>query len=156
MAFIYQDAKGNITARIVSSISESKDHYQGHCQTANALRTFRKDRILEVIDDMNIINERLEYFISISPPPKASQKDENPFDICFTGFKKEVKEELKKLAIDAGLLIRSSVTKELDFLCYGYNAGPKKLEKARYQGVLILSENQFRVALKTGEIPEEP
>ena len=37
----------------------------------------------------------------------------------------------------------SSVTKKLDFLCGGENAGPKKIEKAESQGVQFLNEEQF-------------
>ncbi|WP_373506494.1 hypothetical protein [Thiocapsa sp.] len=74
--------------------------------------------------------------------------------MCFTGFKAQDKTELKRLAEDWGMVVRSVVASNLDFLCYGYNAGPMKMERARQQGVTILSEYQFRVMLETGEVPE--
>lgn len=32
---------------------------------------------------------------------------------------------------------------------------PKKIEKARHQGVVTLSEDQFLALIETGEIPEK-
>ena len=53
------------------------------------------------------------------------------------------------------MTVRSSVTKQLNFICIGKNAGPKKMEAARKQGVVVLNENQFRVMVETGELPED-
>lgn len=157
--FIYQDARGNVTAREVENVSESGEYLQGICLTANALRTFRIDRILEYVNSSDI-DLRLEFHITNCPPPKpkgaSSRKTNtngNP-EICFTGFKKTDKEELVKLAEESGMFIRASVTAHLDFLCCGYNAGPKKIEKTRHQGVVALNENQLKEMLETGEIPE--
>ncbi|WP_330178417.1 S24 family peptidase [Candidatus Vondammii sp. HM_W22] len=63
--FIYQNARGNITARSVNNVSESDDYIQGICTQANALRTFRKDRILEdfAADRSDtVIQEKLVYY----------------------------------------------------------------------------------------------
>ena len=75
-------------------------------------------------------------------------------EVHFTGFKKPDKNVLIELAETAGMFIRSSVTKKLQYLCCGYNASPKKIEDSRHKGVVVLSESQFRVMLETGEIPE--
>ena len=53
-----------------------------------------------------------------------------------------------------GIVVRSTVKNNLNFLCCGYNAGPKKIEKARAQNVIALDEEQFVRLLETGEIPE--
>ncbi|HHF2898717.1 hypothetical protein [Vibrio alginolyticus] len=53
------------------------------------------------------------------------------------------------------MMVRQSVTRHLDILCYDYNAGPKKLEEALSQGVMILNRRQFENLLETGEVPEE-
>mgnify|MGYP003385443300 CR=1 FL=1 len=157
--FIYQDARGNVTAREVESISESGDYLQGICLKANSLRTFRIDRILEYVNPSNF-EQRLAFHITNYPPPKPKSTSTrktnttgNP-EICFTGFKKEDKEVLTKLAEKSGMFIRSSVTEYLDFLCCGYNAGPKKIDKARHQGAVALNESQLKEMLETGEIPE--
>jgi predicted DNA-binding transcriptional regulator YafY len=59
--FIYQNATGNITARKISNISETDTyiHIQGVCHNLNELRTFRKDRILEVLGDEAELKQRL-------------------------------------------------------------------------------------------------
>ncbi len=154
ITFIYQDSRGNITARSVSDISETDRYLQGLCNKANELRTFRKDRILEIIKNPIDAESRLGYYISINPPPKEPPKSHHLLDVCFTGFKSEDKNRLKKLAENVGLIIRSSVTRSLNFLCCGYNAGPKKIEKARKQNVIVINEEQFMQFVGNGEIPE--
>lgn len=158
--FIYQDARGNVTAREVENTSESGEYLQGICSRANSLRTFRLDRILEYVNSSNI-EERLAFHLEHCPPPRPkgiSTKRNNAKgkpEICFTGFKSEDKKLLEELAEQSGMFIRTSVTASLDFLCCGYNAGPKKIEKARHQRVVALNESQFKELLETGEIPEE-
>ena len=152
LSFIYQDARGRITARVISDISETGEYIQGHCHAADELRTFRKDRILERLDRNDNVDERLHYHTSVNPPPKAQPKSHDLLDVCFTGFKSDDKKRLIELAESKGFIVRSSVTQKLNFLCCGYNAGPKKIEKARNQGVIALNENQFTHLLETGEI----
>ena len=158
--FIYRDARGNITERQILNVSQSEVYIQGICSVERALRTFRKDRVLEEFSNISDMAGRLQYHIEKNPPPNAVNPNNrsNPLgnpEICFTGFKKEDKEALTKLAKSSGMFIRSSVTKKLDFLCCGYNAGPAKIEKSRHQGVVALSETQFKTLLETGEIPED-
>lgn len=160
--FIYQDAKGNVTSREVVNISDTDEYIQGICLKSNALRTFRKDRILENITDISSMDEKLKYHQANAPRPKnsscyssRSRNTTGKPEVCFTGFKKAEKDKLVEVAKLSEMFIRSSVTKNLDFLCCGYNAGPKKIEKARHQGVIALSEKQFRTMLETGEVPEE-
>ncbi len=72
--------------------------------------------------------------------------------VCFTGFSTADKEDLINLAKEANLEVVGSVTRNLAFLCAGENAGPKKLQKAKEQGVYILSKDQFVHLIETGEI----
>jgi NAD-dependent DNA ligase len=154
--FIYMDARGNVTSREITDYSESVEYLQGYCTSANALRTFRKDRILEEVTNPSILLERMQYHIKNYPPPKpASQPRPKGIEVCFTGFKKSEKEELTSLSESKKLFVKSSVTKNLVFLCYGYNAGPAKLHKACQQGVIILDKDQFSHLLETGEIPTD-
>ena len=159
--FIYCDARGVVSYWEVMNISETDKYIQGFCKNDNGFRTFRKDRVLEDIDNSTDHEQRLNYHIEHSPPPKETRaynrranKSEKP-EICFTGFKKIDKERLSKNAELAGMFLRDSVTKNLEFLCCGDNAGPKKIEKSRHQGAIILNENQFNEMLETGEIPEQ-
>ncbi|WP_286133320.1 hypothetical protein [Tatumella sp. OPLPL6] len=47
------------------------------------------------------------------------------------------------------------MTKQLQVLCCGYNAGPTKVMTARIQGVLVMDIDQFNALIETGEIPSE-
>lgn len=152
--FIYRDAKGNITVRTVRDISETEDYLQGICLRSGDLRTFRKDRIIEEFPDKFSAETRLPHHISTNPPPKPPPRSHHLIDICFTGFKNNDKEKLTNLAQGAGMIVRDFVTKSLNFLFGGYNAGPAKIEKARKQGVVFLNESQFIQLLETGEMPE--
>ncbi|RLM12848.1 BRCT domain-containing protein [Gibbsiella quercinecans] len=63
--------------------------------------------------------------------------------ICFTGFEKNKKNELTSIAGSHNYFVKSAVTKDLDYLCCGENAGPSKISKARQNGTILLSENEF-------------
>ncbi|QBG47683.1 hypothetical protein EGM51_09860 [Verrucomicrobia bacterium S94] len=162
LSFIYRDAKGIITFREVFDISESDVYLQAMCLKARALRTFRKDRILETIKDSSGVEEKLEFYKSKFPKPEESathsksrsNRDHKP-EICFTGFKKNEKQQLIELAESSSFFVRTAVTANLHYLCCGSTAGPKKIEKARAQGVIALSKNQFESLVEFGEIPEE-
>ena len=162
IAFIYKDAQGKISYRSINNISKTIDYIQGVCYQENGLRTFRKDRVLEYLNENSDINERLQYHINSNPPPiekdrsliKNYHNPQGKLEICFTGFKQSDKEKLIALAEKNNFFIRPTVTKNLHFLCCGYNAGPSKIEKSRHQGVMILSEAQFMILVDTGEISE--
>ena len=53
------------------------------------------------------------------------------------------------MAHDNRYKVRQDVTKKLDFLVSGDNAGPKKIEKAESQGVQFLNEIQYRKMIET-------
>jgi DNA ligase (NAD+) len=82
----------------------------------------------------------------------AKPRKEKATQVCFTGFSANEKTELATMALASGLEVVSTVTKSLAFLCAGENAGPSKLEKAREQGVHVLTREQFVHLLETGEI----
>ena len=84
----------------------------------------------------------------------SSKRDNNKHQVCFTGFKPAEKQQLNDIALQAGMKVVNSVTKSLDFLCTGANAGPSKIAKAKKQDVSILTKDQFQVLLETGELPD--
>ena len=84
---------------------------------------------------------------------RGKKAKEKRLEICFTGFGASKKAELMGLALDHKFEVVASVTKNLDFLCGGENAGPKKLETAIAQGVQILTESEFITLIQTGELP---
>jgi predicted DNA-binding transcriptional regulator YafY len=163
LSFIYLNSKDELSARTVRNISEKGAYFQGFCLMDNAVKTFRHDRIIEKVGTESELPERFAYWEKNPPAfyPRSEshrhilKRDENTtFEICFTGFKTEDKARLSKVATDAKMIVRSAVTEYLDILCYGYNAGPKKLELALAKNILILSEPQLMTLIETGEIPE--
>jgi len=84
---------------------------------------------------------------------RTTKAKDNRLQVCFTGFGTSNKQELIELANSNNFKVVSSVTKKLDFLCGGENAGPKKIQKAESQGVQYLDGSQFIRLIETGEIP---
>ena len=50
--------------------------------------------------------------------------------------------------------MRKTVTKNLNFLIMGDNAGPTKINSAIDVGATLLDENEFKTMIETGEIPQ--
>lgn len=154
MAFIYRDAKGNITAREVRVIDDLGDEFSAYCLRAKDIRTFKKERVLEALSPGDDVQAKIDHHVSQFPPPAPRRKIQSAIDICFTGFSSAEKRELAAKAEAAGMVVRSSVTQKLDFLCCGDNAGPKKLQAAREKNIPLLTKDEFLWMLKSGELPE--
>ncbi|MBI4642469.1 MAG: hypothetical protein HY790_05520 [Deltaproteobacteria bacterium] len=86
-------------------------------------------------------------------PPKAKRNQKNLAEVCFSGFTVSEKEVLEQEAREAHLEVVKSVTKQLRYLVAGPNAGPTKLKKACEQEVVVLSLDQFRTMVETGDLP---
>jgi len=135
-------------------------HYvQGFCTQAKHPKTLRYDRVIQVFDCFDDAKEAFgdEHYKlpEYSKAPTNRYSTPETMDVCFTGFAKADKTSLTDLATSHNMFVRASVTKHLDILCYGYNAGPQKLKKALEQGVFILNKSQFETMIETGEVPEE-
>lgn len=76
------------------------------------------------------------------------------FKVCFTGFSKADKAGLTELAESAGMKVVTGVSASLDFLCCGDNAGWSKMKKANELGVPLVRDEQIRLLVETGELPE--
>lgn len=150
-------------AKVQTNKEDEPTHVQGWCAINRSPRTLRVDRILNIHESLS---EAEAYFqevektleesgIEFKTPQPNRLSSPNTMDVCFTGFAKDDKSELMSKAESKEMMVRQSVTRHLDILCYGYNAGPKKLEKALEQGVMILNRHQFENLLETGEVPED-
>ena len=64
-------------------------------------------------------------------------------EICFTGFTESDKEKLRELSAKLGISMRNTVTKNLDFLVCGPNAGPAKIRKCEEQKIKIAGIDEF-------------
>ena len=104
---------------------------------------FSAEQISEMTDA-----EGWQWVYSVHTPKKERQ-----LEICFTGFSEADKGSLSQLAIDAGLMVVTAVTRKLLILCVGPNPGPAKLEKATKQGASVLTVEQFKHFLATSELP---
>lgn len=151
MCFVYTDSRGVTTRRILNDYTEDEIYLRGYCLYSKGIRLFRRDRI-----DKKFTEETPEFLthpLPTDPSLRPSKKKEG-LDICFTGFAKADRERLEKASNDNNLEVRKSVTKNLQFLCTGYNAGAKKLQKAESQGVVLITEDQFIELIKDGVMPE--
>ena len=59
------------------------------------------------------------------------------------------KEEVKATVLSAGYKWSSSVSKNLDILVFGENAGPSKLKKAQALGIQLMSWEKFKETLES-------
>lgn len=149
LCFSYRDARGNITERALTHWKETTVYIQGRSEFDALYRTFRKDRVVEYLKGI----EYLAFDRAPSPPPfSPSLPTDVRGQILFTGFKSADRIVLEELAVLNGLYVVKTPTKNLAFLCAGYNAGWTKVKAAVEMGAFILSEEQLIAMFKTGEI----
>lgn len=156
--FTYTNANNEVSNNYVVDAVYKDNYLQGYCINKKGFRTFKLERILDVYSS----NE--EMVSAASPLTIVDLKIENRrvkdtprgLEICFTGFDKDIKDELESLAEKKGLLVRKGITAKLYFLCCGPNAGWKKIKQANEKNCFILSKDQFSSFVDTGEIPIEP
>lgn len=151
LRFIYEDANGKTSTREVSDFSDDGIYIEGFCHSRQALRTFRRDRVVEFLEG----EERLGPMIDPEDFVEKPFADRPGMEILFTGFSEDERFDLENDAADAGLEVRKTVTKNLAFLCTGPRAGSSKLAKAREQGCTILVKSQLERMLLTGELPKK-
>lgn len=152
MAFRYRNSRGEVRARRVVRYVESGAYISGWDELVGGMRQFRKDRIVEYLDGAEAA--LLEPYPA--PPPRVHRStppDRRP-QVCFTGFPSVQRTALERRADAGGLRVVKSVTVGLVFLCTGPNAGPKKIERSRAQGVYIVRESELLEMLETGELPD--
>ncbi|MCJ2164672.1 MULTISPECIES: BRCT domain-containing protein [unclassified Pseudodesulfovibrio] len=90
----------------------------------------------------------LEAWEVICKLPAHFRKEFYVPEICFTGFGRgKEKAMLQEIARMNGYLVRDAVTKRLDFLCCGPEPGPSKIEQAEFQGVEIVTIEEFLGAI---------
>ncbi|MFG6136652.1 WYL domain-containing protein [Halomonas sp. B23F22_10] len=150
LRFVYEDANGNTSTREVTDFSDDGVYIEGFCHSRRAVRTFRRDRVVEYLEG----EELLVPMIDASEFVDESFADRPGMEILFTGFSEDERFDLEADAEDAGLVVRKTVTKNLMFVCAGPRAGSSKLAKARGQGCMFLDRSQLNRMLLTGEVPK--
>ncbi|WP_404389927.1 BRCT domain-containing protein [Pseudoalteromonas phenolica] len=157
---VYCNAKDEIKKFHLINTFVSDEYFQALGAADKRYRTFRQDRVLRMFSSLEELNDfeletlDLEEFNLRLYHAQIVTPKERQLSICFTGFKAAIKKELETLATNNNLHVAKSVVQDLSFLCCGQNAGPKKIEKARVLGSIILTNEQFRHLVETGEIPE--
>ena len=116
---------------------------------SNKLFSILKSKTELSEQELNKLSEKKGWEIVYSLKTKKEPK----IEICFTGFSPADKNTLIKVAEENNFHIAKSITVNLNFLCYGVNAGPSKMEKAEEQNVILISAEEFYNLIETGEIP---
>ncbi|PKL95371.1 MAG: hypothetical protein CVV18_05755 [Gammaproteobacteria bacterium HGW-Gammaproteobacteria-8] len=155
LRFVYQKAGGEVSERTVSSWGEEGNYFTGHCHGSDAVKTFRKDRVVQWLDGSQPQFRQAPVEAPNFKTSSKSRASEDVLDIAFTGFKAADRARFEGLAGDAGLVVRQSVTRSLRFLCVGPNASPQKVAKMREQGGWVIHAEGLANFLETGEIPVE-
>lgn len=102
-----------------------------------------------IIDNMDIIKDNL-IFISSFKKKEEKSADFKVLKIAITGklsqSRKYYQDEIEKM----GHIFKTSVTKDLDYLICGEDAGSKK-EKALNYGIAVITENEFSELIRGKE-----
>lgn len=160
--FDYENAEGELSSRTVSVYEVDYPYFTGMCHTQAGERTFRFDRIVGLV----FLNESQKFVAphelhdllrgyneqDLRRQRRAEQK--NQLEILFTGFPKALRADLEEIAKSSGMMVRKTVTENLDFICGGPRAGPVKQKQAAEVGAVFISGDQFKELIETGELPE--
>lgn len=155
LIFRYRNSKGEVSERKVVDFTVSPSWIHGYCLLRGEERTFKRERIVELLSDLNldelvtVLDEKIEEeFMGMFGPVEKQHPPGS--EIAFTGFAREEKERLIALARRNGYIVHPKVTKFLDYLCTGPNAGPRKMERAQQAGAVFVSREEF-LAMVNGQ-----
>ena len=157
---IYKNSDGVISAKRVIHLATKHGLMSAICLETGRYKSYRKDRVLEYLDDFSHAEKRLKHYKSITADlfDQTSIKKEvetEGLTIHFVGFRGKISSELRKLAQDHGITIKTSPSKQVDFLCCGDGFTNRQRHIATKIDAVLISESQFRLLLKTGEMPED-
>ena len=157
ISFIYRNIKGEEKHWTILLLKVFPNHFSGKELGTDAYKTFKKERVVSYDANASAIIEASPIEPYKNEQTIASIKSYNPnelFEVCFTGFKKADKERLISLAKEKNMYVAADVTNNLGALVCGYNAGPKKIEKAINSAtkVEIMDESEFLHFITTGEV----
>lgn len=158
--FTYEKRNGELSEREVFVVKVGTSHFGGMCFTAGDERTFRYDRIIgeiELTDNgetifANSLRERLRGHSTQDYRYDRQAAKKTKLEVLFTGFSRNERARLEGTALEAGMDIKKSVTKNLDFLCVGPNAGSRKIMDAETCGARIVLLEDFLHMIETGEL----
>lgn len=152
----YRNAYGETSSRRIKILKSRGAIFNAIDIEQSKYLTFRKDRIIKL---ENGAGNKIEFAYVPFTTDRTRIKQSEPRPnyngtICFTGFPASIKAELGEKAENIEFLVRKSVTKDLEYLCCGPNAGPKKIEKAQAAGIWLISLDEFYDLIDDGVIPD--
>lgn len=153
LRFTYCDSKGEVTTRELSNWRVSEQRLRGYDLDRGAARTFRLDRIEEVIEGGEALSEARANPEYEAPEPAPDRQRRGAPEIHFSGFDAATKSSLESTAESHGFKVRKSVTKNLDFFCRGPRPSQVKLTKAESKpGCNVIDKEGFLWVIATGEV----
>lgn len=154
--FTYRDSSGELTQRRVVVRELEERYLTGVCLLRGAVRTFRLDRVVGelVSEETGEVADALAWAAGIDGQERSRIKIAGSSrqiacgpGVLFTGFAAAIRAEMEQRAESAGMVVRKSVSKTLDYLVAGPNAGPSKLDQAVEIGVVILTAAEFHTTV---------
>lgn len=108
---------------------------------------FGAEMVKSIEEFVEVNKDKIEKLIEIIKPvnPKKEEKKETLFskkEVVLTGTMKEPRGKIKNLLESLGAHVINSVSKRVDFVFYGENAG-SKYDKAKKLGVALLPEDKM-------------
>lgn len=152
LLFVYEDSNGKVSTRELSNWTVNGNKLRGFCLDREGIRTFRLDRITQVIEGEALLEASRHAPARPSSPPPDRQRQGAP-EVSFTGFDAKTRTQLEKTAVSHGLKVRKSVTRNLDFLVTGPRPSQAKLAEAKDKpGCSVTDKEGFLWMVATGEI----
>lgn len=158
LKFSYKNAKGEESYYEIYLIKSFEYYFTGRTLDTDEYKTFKKERVMQYGEDSRSILDQFPIDATKATDNSLGFiKSYNPdvlFEVCFTGFKKADKTRLIEIAQNNKMYIASDTTANLGALVCGYNAGPKKIERAlnNVRTVEIMDEAEFLHFIETGEV----
>ena len=117
-----------------------------------AIDGFAEQTAGDIVQGLAYIKEEFDYLYSLGfnlekTKLKSELNNSNSLlmgkKIVFTGKMSSSRDEMKKYAKSIGIKVLSSVNKSTDYLVIGENVGPKKLQFAIDNNIVILKEDEY-------------
>lgn len=150
VSFLYPGKNGTETREVAVKKQLDGEYINGFCETAIDFRTFKIDRIIGDIVNLETgeVYGRSEFgsrMLQAGGGYSSHHDGEARETISFVGFNTSIKQELVTLAKLNGFAVKNSNFTGLDYFCYGPNCSKAKKEEAELDGVELLDEDDFRI-----------
>lgn len=123
----------------------------GQVSAESIYRFFRLEHNINLINELDNYGVNFNSNIFIDPNETVSEKPWDDLKIVVTGTLQDyTRNEAKEIVEGLGAKVNSAVSKNVDFLVVGENAG-SKLTKANSLGLRVINESEFKEAIANPE-----